>query len=95
MDDYIKRSDALKLICSECVRDSATSEHCGVPCYEYEKMKMLPAADVVEVVRCKDCKHCHLMFDKSLLCWNCNSSVNFPISADDFCCHGERRTEDG
>lgn len=53
MDDYIRRSDALELICSECVRDSATSKHCGVSCYEYEKMKMLPAADVRPVVRGK------------------------------------------
>lgn len=89
MDDYIKRKLAYDALCKICDgRD--VCEHTGQEgCHKV--FSQIPAADVVEVVRCKDCKHCHLMFNKSLICWNCNSSVKFPISADDFCCHGERR----
>lgn len=47
MTDYIKREDAYSACCYE------TPE-----CYMARKdIKALPSADVVEVVRCKDCKH--------------------------------------
>ena len=49
------------------------------------KIRKLPAADVVEVVRCKDCKHY-----KSSLCWE---NGIFEPCDDDFCSKGERRTE--
>ena len=45
MADFIRREDALKVLCNN---------------YAYAAMdviKRLPAADVAEVVRCKDCWH--------------------------------------
>ena len=59
---------------------------------------MFPTADVVEVVRCKDCKH----FDmKKMECQNeevstdheggASYSLNFYL--DDFCSYGERRDD--
>lgn len=45
MADFIRREDALKVLCNN---------------YAYAAMdviKRLPAADVAEVVRCKDCRH--------------------------------------
>ncbi len=50
-----------------------------------------PLVDVVEVVRCKDCRWCQ---DDYMGTW-CGrfSGVRF-TNADDFCSHGERR-EDG
>ena len=57
------------------------------------------AVDVVEVVRCKDCKHINLNDESCEQCddiheecgvcmysWNC-------VSFDDFCSYGERRSE--
>lgn len=46
-------------------------------------------ADFVEVVRCRECKHCEI--------WNndwffCKKTVNdAEVIADDFCSYGERR----
>lgn len=48
----------------------------------------IPAADVVEVVRCKDCKWWHTggcAFRK-------DCTADLP-SADDFCSHGERKEQ--
>ena len=51
-----------------------------------------PAADVAEVVRCKDCKHLNPMgsggYRKCL-------RDNLWKDTDDFCSRGERRKEDG
>ena len=47
-----------------------------------------PAADVVEVVRCKDCKHWHLEE-------RCSYLASYPdepyMNADDFCSYGEKK----
>ena len=53
-----------------------------------------PAADVVEVVRCKECR----MFvdNKSALTTYCTRECkNLTVKPDDFCSYGERRKEDG
>lgn len=47
------------------------------------------AADVVEVVRCKDCKWC----SQSGLC-NLYISFTPSMKPDDFCSYGERRADD-
>lgn len=51
-----------------------------------------PAADVAEVVRCKDCKHLNPMgsggYRKCL-------RDNLWKDTDDFCSRGERKKEDG
>ena len=46
-----------------------------------------PAADVVEVVRCKDCKH--LMF--SDMYGECSQAHMGIVRPDDFCSYGERK----
>ena len=57
----------------------------------------VPAADVVAVVRCKDCKHCVLTVDgeynpEDIVCdWWATDG----LKADGFCSYGERRGEDG
>ena len=52
-----------------------------------------PTADVVEVVRCKDCKHCALTEEGE---YNpedivCGYFMTDGMQADDFCSYGERR----
>ena len=56
------------------------------------QVKKAPAVDAVEVVRCKDCKHCYKESPHGLMC-NCpvggqNTSL---LGNDDFCSCGERR----
>ncbi len=78
MAEYIEKSVALLSI-----------EH-EDPAYKYA-IERVPAADVVEVVRCKDCKHyvdenngfawcvCHTAFDK------------FYVQPNNYCSYGERK----
>lgn len=52
----------------------------------------LPAADVVEVVRCKDCEHYHAAKDCFGWCVNIESPVwDRGVENDWFCADGERR----
>ena len=60
--------------------------------------------DAVEVVRCKDCKHCTVTSD-GMVCecalptkrmmdyYIYGSTILAKVEADDFCSHGERRTD--
>lgn len=58
----------------------------GVRC-TLEMLKTQPTADVVEVVRCKDCKH---FVDEGMYCSN-----NIITMFDHFYCYyGERREDD-
>ena len=53
------------------------------------ELELAPAADVVEVVRCKDCKHCdpeNGHCDHTL-----STSLPFSRKPDDYCSYGERR----
>ena len=57
--------------------------------YAVKAVESVPAADVVPVVRCKDCKW-----------WKNNDCKNdthgyFPLDKNDFCSQGERKERDG
>ena len=61
----------------------------------YEDLKNLPTADVVEVVRCRDCT-----WWKSIFSWNgkehkvCVRESAEPLrESDDYCSYGERRED--
>ena len=51
-----------------------------------EHFKSVPAADVAEVVRCKDCK-----WWMNETCINANGAKGFVSNANWFCCSGERK----
>lgn len=56
-------------------------------------IESVSAADVVEVVRCKDCKHC---LPVSMHCIRTTAANKYPkMKADDFCSYGERRADNG
>lgn len=81
MADYIDRQVAVD-----------TVSDCGI-CIQ--KILDLPSADVVEVVRCKDCKYQDKGENESES-WNvCNYRpwLYFSINDDDYCSNGERRTD--
>ena len=52
---------------------------------------LFPTVDAVEVVRCKDCKHCSQNTPDGLH-W-CDEHEVGSLMDDDFCSYGERRTD--
>lgn len=93
MTDYIKRTDAVKIAEKYGLANgSVLGRHTGLADCIARDISELPAADVAEVVRCKDCKNlvnttinanCFLICDIS----------DMEIAPEDFCSHGERREE--
>ena len=59
-----------------------------------EALKFTPTADVVEVVRCKDCKRCYEKRTKrnnQLMRFCMRMEGNeYQVNANDFCSYGER-----
>jgi len=94
MTDYIPREPALTAMNGDI---DVTGMENGESIYKYlkavvDKLKRIPAADVVEVVRCKDCKHMRTCYSEVFMT-NAKQTRDIfePI---DFCSFGERR-EDG
>ena len=83
--------------CKDCI-------HYGVCClwsttdleeeeaYKYCFENFKPASDVVEVVRCKDCKHSH--FIKSCSKYECQKGFGALKFSNDFCSYGEREAQE-
>lgn len=89
MDEYVKRGSALESLCIACeVVPIDEKENCPyrfTGCQEYANIFVLPAADVVEVVRCREC----IRADKYGHC----EMQNFWGTRDDFCSRGNRRKD--
>ena len=73
--DYINREMAADCIVIEC--DGVTLEKAR------QAIKDCPSADVVEVVRCKDCKH---YAGDGMYC-----AEDRIVHDDDYCSYGERK----
>lgn len=56
-------------------------------------LKDIPAVDAVEVVRCRECKYCHIEDEYEAWCHGGLPAV-LTRATEDFCSHGKRR-EDG
>ena len=54
-----------------------------------ELLEDTPTADVVEVVRCKDCKYREEMPNKNI--WCAHHFVFMAMKPDDYCSKGERK----
>lgn len=86
MDDYIKRKDAIEAACMGC-NDDFSNEPCEPSdCDITRKIMELPSADVVEVVRCKDCKYWNQETDLTY----CSKKSWLGTDAEDYCSFGER-----
>lgn len=88
MADYIKRAEALKDF------ESCNAEN---PNWTPQRVKTLllrqPAADVAEVVRCKDCKHKVRIDANGIVICSEEHGMYCPTE-NDFCSYGERRNDD-
>ena len=58
-----------------------------------DQIKEAPTADVVEVVRCKDCKWCEDLLMSGLYCNHPDNRNPIHCLPTDFCNCGERREE--
>ncbi len=99
MTDYIndakKRADDSGYFVTDCIkREDATNVFCWnedlyVRCgIATQNIKDIPSADVVEVVRCKDCEHgqSYNMFGSRY----CLKHNDVAVRDNDFCSYGER-----
>ena len=92
--EYIEREKALEKVIEVKHHDPELS---GVVLHRYIKeidLKDIPAADVVEVVRCKDCKwYSELACGEGELLGSqgwCNEVMARPMPSNGFCSFGER-----
>lgn len=98
MAEYIRREDAL-----DCLKRYPTGKYAGENLYCAEiraaadDINDLPSADVVEVVRCKDCLFAHrgMLSDmtKEVWCtyWQKTEGKAWNVMHfNDFCSHGEK-----
>lgn len=91
---YIEREKALEKVIEVKHYDPELS---GVVLHRYIKeidLKDIPAADVVEVVRCRECKHSYRI-DGAKEEYDCAKISAFAkfFPGDHFCSYGERKTD--
>lgn len=85
--DYISRQSAINIVCDdEC--DDCPDGGCDM----YRRLKRLPAADAVDVVRCKDCRYFYNNPDE-MCCINHRGVVK--TDENGYCHHAERKEKDG
>lgn len=97
--DYVRREDAVKVAEKYGLADgSVLGRHSGLADCIASEISALPAADVAEVVLCKDCKYSTLPSELTqrygkagtLTCHNKYSPCNRRnVSENDFCSYGE------
>lgn len=94
MAEYIEREAAIKAMeKADCAEIADDAESCKSD-YLREVIESVPAADVVPVVRCKDCKYAYInSFSAASGVALCSSSAKV-MQQDDFCSYGERRDGD-
>ena len=84
MAEYIDRDEAVREALDACIKvvGHGISHIDAVDIAEI--MDSIPAADVVEVVRCKDCKH-----------WNNGDCYRIELTRhNDYCSYGERKPKE-
>ena len=90
MADYIRREDALFAL-RKAERGGSMTALTRLE-RAYAEIREMPAADVAEVVRCKDCKHkLRTVANGVVICGEKHGMIR--PSLDDFCSYGERREE--
>lgn len=95
MKEYIERPALVGKLTSSEVQH-AMREMDGSQAYSFflTLVNNEPAADVVEVVRCKDCKH--FISPQRVPVCDCFYGLEFPSPTGyDFCSYGERRADHG
>lgn len=77
--------------------DEIIKDMCGIPDIDeglslaISELRLMPAADVVEVVRCKDCKHAEIQDYAPPSCRYCCKYSALYHAKNFYCSMGERR----
>ena len=97
MSKYINADELTEYLADDCftwrwLNDDRADEVDSV----IKAIAEMPAADVVEVVRCKDCKYYtdYMAYTKSFKSHYCSGGFvdsNMALHPDDFCSYGERK----
>lgn len=96
MAEYVKRSKVMKICVdySEHCFDSNNSYGQDIADRILDDVSILPSADVVEVVRCKDCVNRYIPTRCSLWYGSLGDKEYFLERGDDFhCAFGTRKTQ--
>lgn len=101
MDKYINadklftKLDTMKNPDSEFATDNYIDGFSDGVSAAMKELETMSNTDVVEVVRCKDCKHKFTEYDGSFTCNVFSNSYGLPyrIKSDDFCSRGEKKGE--
>lgn len=83
MAEYIKREDVFQRLCEYCSRVKYCDKQ---DCVDARILDSIPAADVVPVVRCKDCRHIHIWKDV----YYCRYWERWEITPNGFCSSGAK-----
>ena len=96
MAEYIEQEKAYELA-SDFAGQASTKTEYSAYWKVARAIKELPAADVVEVVRCKDCAHAveHKYSPVFFKCDGCSFLRGRLVSSNFYCKCGERRKGDG
>lgn len=89
MSDYIERQKAVEAIGEEYIprTDFERGMVSQLSC-DKEKINTLPSADVVKIVRCKNCKY-H-SYDEEFCCYWCEHAfMAGEVKPDFYCAYGE------
>ena len=109
MSEYIKREDAVERVAFEIMYEVAIAKRLSYKeLFDLEKEKIdrvklhvqkwleqVSSADVVEVVRCKDCKHHEELLynhDGKVLCWV--HGIDVVVDRNGYCNYGEREEQE-
>lgn len=86
--------DAEKIKYTKFIPENDPFDGAGGLCALKSHIDAIPAADVVEVVRCGDCVHRDPEDKKCDGAFQAKGGI-FQMDDDDFCSYGERRKENG
>ena len=85
--DLISRQAAIDIVTFECGKWTGLAKEIS------KQLKQLPSADLVPVVRCRDCKHWQTDWNPSIPDRHYCAVMDSMMKADDFCSYGEKREE--
>ena len=90
MSDYIRREDAIDDLHTQLMYRMGSDD---MKRRLDDWAKTLPSADVVPVIRCKDCKHCYFADNRvpDEQGWVCEINSSEPVNLNGFCSYGERK----
>ena len=94
MSEYIKKEEEIE--CLEAMKKANMNfDDRYIYAKVIQQVKDMPTTDVVEVVRCKDCKHHEELLnnnDGKVLCWV--HGLDVVVDESGYCNYGERKEQE-